>query len=169
MVVPDIPPKNLQMNTVCTSFPVATAILKIEKPKDEMISGYLRPYSSDIGAQIIGPVANPSTYSDTPRTPTSVEMLYSRVTDPMAAEKIDEPNAAVKVTKASAIATGIFFLRGQFCACKGSLGPSNSTTYWSRSGSMGGYSLPPPKPGRGLLDSRVTVRLLKPAPTVMFC
>ena len=118
---------------------------------------------------MIGPKANPRTYRDTPSMPTSPETWYSRAIEPIAAEKIDEPKAAVSVTKASETATGSFFLNGQFCAWSGSFGPSNSTTYWSLSGSMGGYSLPPPKPGRGFFDSRVTVRLLRPAPTVMFC
>jgi hypothetical protein len=34
---------------------------------------------------------------------------------------------------------------------------------------MGGYSLPPPNPGKGLFDSLVAVRLRRLAPTVMFC
>lgn len=58
---PKNPPKNLDMKIVWTSFPVATARLKIEKPNDEMMRGYLLPYSSDIGAQTMGPKANPST------------------------------------------------------------------------------------------------------------
>jgi hypothetical protein len=166
---PKNPPKNLEMKIVCTSFPVATATLKIENPNEDTSKGYLRPYNSEAGAHMIGPRANPSTYSEMPSMPTSPEILYSRATEPMAAEKIDEPNAAVSVTKASETATGSFFLKGQFWACRGSFGPSNSTTYWSLSGSMGGYSLPPPNPGRGFLDSLVAVRLRRLAPTVMFC
>jgi len=37
--------------TVCTSFPVATAMEKMEKPKDEINIGFFLPNSSDIGAQ----------------------------------------------------------------------------------------------------------------------
>ena len=58
------------------------------------------------------------------------------------------------------------FLRSvQFCGCKGSSGPSNSTTYCSCSGKFGGYSLPPPKFGRGLFDFREVLVL----PTVVLC
>lgn len=54
---------------------------------------------------------------------------------------------------------------GQFWGCSGSSGPSNSTTYSSLSGSGGGYSLPPPKLGKGFFDSRE--RRLRP--TVPLC
>lgn len=40
---PKKPEKNLQMKTVCASLPTATAKLKIEKPKEEMSNGVLRP------------------------------------------------------------------------------------------------------------------------------
>lgn len=37
----------------------------------------------------------------------------------------------------------------QFCGCRGSSGPSYSTTYSSFSGRSGGYGFPPPKFGKG--------------------
>lgn len=64
--------------------------------------------------------------------PTSLETLYSEATAPVAEEKIEEPKAAVNVTKPSEAATGSletgqyivltrcvlggthFFLKGQF-------------------------------------------------------
>lgn len=50
-----------------------------------------------------------------------------------------------------------------------SSGPSNSTTYSSRSGSGGGYSLPAPKAGNGVLLCLVAVLLRMEAPTVAEC
>lgn len=58
-----------------------------------------------------------------------------------------------------------FFFMGQFCGWSGSSGPSNSTTYSSRSGKRGGYSFPPPNFGSGFLDSLD----LRDLPTVPLC
>lgn len=77
---------------------MATAIEKSEKPNELMSRGSRRPYSSEIGAHTMGPVANPRTYSDKPRVPTSSETPYSSATAPMPDEKMDEPKAAVSVT-----------------------------------------------------------------------
>ena len=62
----------------------------------------------------IGPVAKPSTYSETPRMPTSCETPNFTATTPMAVEKMLEPNAAVSVTYPSTTATISFFVKGQF-------------------------------------------------------
>lgn len=166
---PKNPPKKREMKIVWTSLPVAAAIEKIEKPKDEMISGILLPYNSLAGAHIIGPVANPRTYSDTPRIPTSREIPYCVAMVPVATENIEDPNAAVRVTYPRIIAVGSFFLKGQFCACNGSCSPSNSTTYSSLSGNGGGKGFPPPKLGKGILESLSAVRLLRLVPMVCAC
>jgi hypothetical protein len=55
---PKKPEKNLHMRMVWRSFPVATPRLKIENPKLARTRGSRRPFSSDNGAQMIGPVAN---------------------------------------------------------------------------------------------------------------
>ena len=52
------PLKNRQMKTVWASLPTATATLKMEKAKEDMIRGSLRPYNSENGAHTIGPRAN---------------------------------------------------------------------------------------------------------------
>lgn len=58
-----------------------------------------------------------------------------------------------------------FFLSGQFWACNGSSGPTNSTTYSSWAGSSGGYGFPRPISGSGLLLSLLLpVRLLPIVP-----
>lgn len=87
----------------------------------------------------------------------------------VAAEKIEDVKAEVMVVYPSMIAVTIFFLRGQFWACIGSSGPSNSTTYSSRSGNGGGNGFPAPKLGIGFLEARLLVRLRTPDPTVCTC
>lgn len=57
----------------------------------------------------------PSTYSDTPSTPTSREKPNSAVTAVKADEKIEDPNAAVNVTNPRIADTPSFFANGQFC------------------------------------------------------
>ena len=54
---PKKPPQKRQISVVCKSFDTATATWKMEKPKLAMTSGSRRPFSSENGAQIIGPVA----------------------------------------------------------------------------------------------------------------
>ena len=98
------PPKKRHINTVCRSFPTATATEKTENPKEDIMRGTRRPYSSEIGAHRIGPVANPRTYSEMPKVPTSVETPKSAETTRTAAEKTLLPNAAVSVTKPSTAA-----------------------------------------------------------------
>lgn len=58
---PKTPPKNLQIKTVCRSFPTALPIENIEKPNMAMIKGNFLPSNSDSGAHKIGPKANPRT------------------------------------------------------------------------------------------------------------
>ena len=70
---------------------------KMEKPNMENMRGSRRPFSSDNGAQSMGPVANPRTYNEIPRIPTSVETPKTELTIGVAAEKILLPNAAVSV------------------------------------------------------------------------
>jgi len=55
-----------------------------------------------------------------------------------------------------------FFRIGQFCACNGSSGPVNSTTYSSCAGRSGGYGFPSPISGRGRLLSRLLPVRLRP-------
>lgn len=54
---PKKPAQKRQMITVCRSFPTATAKLKIAKPNEATTIGSRRPYSSEKGAQKMGPVA----------------------------------------------------------------------------------------------------------------
>ena len=141
------PPKKRQMRTVWRSFPTAEPIEKIEKPNMAIINGSFLPRNSESGAHKSGPVANPSTYNDNPSIPTSVETPNCSATAAVAAEKMLLAKAAVNVVYPSMTARNIlfqhqqplhqypnypkqthFFLIGQFCGCKGSSGPSNSTT-----------------------------------------
>lgn len=94
---PNTPPKNRQIKTVCRSFPTAVPIEKIEKPNIAMVRGSFLPLSSESGAQRIGPVAKPSTYRDTPSTPTSILTWYCLATAPVAEEKILLVKAATRV------------------------------------------------------------------------
>ena len=87
---------------------------------------------------------------------------------PVAPEKMDEVKAEVMVVKPSMAAVRTFLRMGQFCECNGSLGPSNSTTYSSRSGSSGGKGFPAPKLGSGR-EARLLVRERMPPPTVPPC
>lgn len=60
------------MMSVWISFATADAMVKILPPSIAIVSGHLRPLSSDKGAQSIGPAANPNTYNVVPSVPTSV-------------------------------------------------------------------------------------------------
>ena len=60
-----------------------------------------------------------------------------------------------------------FFFVGQFWACNGSSGPSNSTTYSSWLGNSGGYGFPRPISGSGLRLSRLLPVIVRP--TVPAC
>ena len=55
------PEKNRVSISVWVSFAVAEATAKMAKPKRPRRRGILLPYNSDIGAQRIGPEANPIT------------------------------------------------------------------------------------------------------------
>ena len=92
---PKNPLQNRQIKIVWRSLPTATAMENIENPNDPRTSGNRRPFSSEKGAHKIGPVANPSTYNDTPRMPTSVDTPNMTATSRVAALKIELPNAAV--------------------------------------------------------------------------
>ena len=94
---PNTPAKNRDSSTVCRSLAAAVAMEKIEKPNIPMMSGSLRPLSSDKGAHMIGPNANPSTYSDTPRIPTSVDTPNWFETGLVAAEKMLLANTQTSV------------------------------------------------------------------------
>lgn len=72
-------------------------MLKMEKPNMAITMGNLLPFSSDRGAQRVGPNAKPRTYRETPSKPTSEETPYWAPTTRVAAEKILEPNADTMV------------------------------------------------------------------------
>jgi hypothetical protein len=59
---PKNPAKNLDIIIVCTSLDTATAKLNIARKKVETTIGSLRPFSSESGAQNIGPKANPESH-----------------------------------------------------------------------------------------------------------
>jgi hypothetical protein len=67
---------------------------KTPNPKEPMIIGNLRPYSSEKGAHIIGPNAYPRTKSEVPSVPTSIPTWYSSSTLDAAGEKILLPKVA---------------------------------------------------------------------------
>lgn len=94
---PKTPPKNRQIRTVWRSFPTAVPVEKIEKLSMDTVRGIFLPLNSESGAQRIGPVANPSTYRDTPSTPTSVLTWYRLETAPVAEENILLVKAATRV------------------------------------------------------------------------
>lgn len=77
----------------------------------DIINGNFRPLSSDRGAHRSGPVAKPSTYSDNPSIPTSVETPNCRATAVVAAEKILLVKAAVNVVYPSIIARNILIVK----------------------------------------------------------
>lgn len=87
------------------------------------------------------------------------------LTNEFAADKILDAKVAARESKMRIAEMIIFFLSGQFCACRGSSWLSNSTTYSSLSGRGGGYGLPPPKDGNGV-PSPVVILVL---PTVCEC
>jgi hypothetical protein len=60
---PKSPAKNRQIMTVWRSFPTATAKLKQAMAKGAMIKGNRRPFSSERGAQKMGPKAKPDEVS----------------------------------------------------------------------------------------------------------
>ena len=75
-----------------------------------------------------GPVANPNTYNDVPSVATTDPTANFSEICLVAVLNIELANAAVMVVKPNMAAVKIFFLTAQFWACKGSSGPSNSTT-----------------------------------------
>jgi hypothetical protein len=125
---PKNPEKNRQINTVCKSLPVAHAISNTENPKLAITSGSLLPFNSENGVHRIGPVANPNTYNDVPSVATTDPTANFSEICLVAVLNIELANAAVMVVKPNMAAVKIFFLTAQFWACKGSSGPSNSTT-----------------------------------------
>ena len=84
---------------VCTSFAVAVPMVKTLYPNRPINMGHRRPESSENGAQIVGPDANPNTYSVTPNVETSVLMPKWPLIEPTEAEKIALAKEAVKVEK----------------------------------------------------------------------
>ena len=91
------PPKNRPSMMVWMSFPVAAAMVKIPHPNRPMDNGQRRPMSSDAGAQMVGPAANPNTYRVTPRVLTSRPTWNSLLTAETAAEKTALVKAVAKV------------------------------------------------------------------------
>jgi hypothetical protein len=77
--------------------PVAQAISKTEKPNEAITSGSRRPFSSENGAQRIGPVAKPSTYNDVPSVATTEPTPNLSCIALVAVLKIELANAAVIV------------------------------------------------------------------------
>lgn len=70
---------------------------KMLYPKSPIVTGHRRPESSDAGAHIIGPAANPRTYSVTPSVETSVLTPNSWLTCEVVDEKIELQKEATKV------------------------------------------------------------------------
>jgi hypothetical protein len=60
---PKKPAKNREIITVCTSLPTATAKLNMARKKVDTTIGSRRPFSSESGAQKMGPKANPAAIS----------------------------------------------------------------------------------------------------------
>jgi hypothetical protein len=57
---PKKPAKNREIIIVCTSLATATAKLNMARKKTDTTIGSRRPFSSESGAQNIGPKANPA-------------------------------------------------------------------------------------------------------------
>lgn len=110
---PKRPPKKRHSKTVCRSLAVATATWKIEKPNMESTRGKRRPLNSERGAQRMGPVANPKTYNESPRVPTSDDTWKYWATASVAAEKILLVNADTSVVKPSIVAVSNLSRTGQ--------------------------------------------------------
>lgn len=88
----------------------------MENPNEAITKGKRRPFSSENGAQKMGPVANPRTYNDVPSVATTDPTLNFCSIAPVAALKIELPNAELSVVKPKIAAVISFFLVGQFCA-----------------------------------------------------
>lgn len=91
------PCRNRHTRTVSRFCATATGIWKIAKMVKPTTRGSLRPYSSDNGPQIVGPVPKPRTKSETPRTITSGLVLNSMLVGTAAALKIEEANVTQRV------------------------------------------------------------------------
>jgi hypothetical protein len=107
MVIGDAPKMPLQKRhimTVAVFFPAPTPREKTENPNIPIAMGRRRPAISEYGAQKMGPVAKPRTYSETPRVPTVCETPNSAEKALMPAEKRDELNPTVKVENANGMA-----------------------------------------------------------------
>lgn len=93
------PAKNRVNMIVCTSFAVAVPMVNTLYPNRPINMGHRRPESSEVGAQSVGPDANPKTYSVTPNVETSELMPNWLLIEPTADEKIALEKEAVKVEK----------------------------------------------------------------------
>jgi hypothetical protein len=85
---PKNPAKKRQMKILCRSFATAVAKQNTLKPNMLRVKGIRRPFNSEKGAQMRGPVANPRIYSDTPSVTTSLEIPYMLDSVGIAVEKI---------------------------------------------------------------------------------
>ena len=72
-------------------------MVKMPPTSIEIINGHFRPRSSDVGAQISGPNAKPSTYRVVPSVPTSDPMPNSLLALLVAGAKMALLNDAMKV------------------------------------------------------------------------
>ena len=91
------PAKNRVNMIVWTSLAVAVPMVKMLYPNRPIVMGHRRPYSSDAGAQSVGPDANPRTYNVTPRVATSVLIPNWGLMAPRADEKMALAKEATKV------------------------------------------------------------------------
>lgn len=91
------PAKNRVNMIVWTSLAVAVPMVKMLYPIKPIVMGHRRPYSSDAGAQSVGPEANPKTYNVTPNVATSVLMPNWGLMAPRADEKMALAKEETKV------------------------------------------------------------------------
>jgi hypothetical protein len=114
-------------------FDSAQAMLKITKSKLQMLYRWWRPYSSDMGAMISGPIANPRIYTDTTKVAMVFEVSWKvRRTWGTPGAKKDEARGVMSVTAPRAAIMPHFREAAQFCGLAGSSGPSQSTRLGSR-------------------------------------
>jgi hypothetical protein len=85
---PKNPAKKRQIKIDCRSLETAVAKENTVKPNMPNTNGIRRPLSSEKGAQTRGPIANPITYKETPRVPTSRDIPYMADRRGMIVEKI---------------------------------------------------------------------------------
>lgn len=121
------PPKKRPTQIVVMFCASATGIWKMAKSAKPKKRGTLRPSTSDMGPNAIGPKTNPSTKSATPSVAVTRSTLNLSSTTRMSTLKIELANVTVKTKRPIEIVIAHRRFVVQFLGLSGSLGPSKST------------------------------------------